>query len=226
MALVLLGGSVSPFVRKVRVVLTEKALKYEHQQINPFSPPPGYRDLSPLGKIPALKDGDRTLCDSSVICAYLEKRFPTPALFPAEPYDYARTLWFEEFADGGLAPMLGQKIFLPLVVQPFLSGGQEPSAEAEETARKTWDEGARPLFEYVEKELGEREFLVGDAMTVADISVASVLANARHAGFAPERKRFPRLRALIERIWMRPSFKAALDEETPVFGRRAARVVD
>ena len=85
MSLVVLGGGVSPFVRKVRVALAEKGLDYQHEQVNPFAPPPGYRDISPLGKIPAFKDGDRSLCDSSVICAYLEKRFPTPALYPCDP---------------------------------------------------------------------------------------------------------------------------------------------
>ena len=92
MSLVVLGGGVSPFVRKVRVALAEKGLDYTHEQVNPFAPPAGYREISPLGKIPAFKDGDRTLCDSSVICAYLEKTHPKPALYPSDPYDYARAL--------------------------------------------------------------------------------------------------------------------------------------
>ena len=120
MSLVVLGGGVSPFVRKVRVVLAEKGLDYQHEQVNPFAPPAGYREISPLGKIPAFKDGDRTLADSSVICAYLEKRFPTPALYPSDPYDYARALWIEEFMDGGLVPVVGPNIFLALVLKPLL----------------------------------------------------------------------------------------------------------
>jgi glutathione S-transferase len=225
MTLLLLGGSVSPFVRKVRVALTEKGIAYQHEQVNPFAPPPGYRDISPLGKIPALKDGDRHLCDSSVICAYLERRFPTPALYPSEPYDYARTLWIEEFMDGGVVPITGQKIFFPLVIQPFLSGGQAPPPEAEAAAQKAWDDH-EPHLAYLEKQLGDREFFVGDALTIADIAVASPLLNAKYAGFAPDRKRLPKLRAFLDRLWARPSFKAAIDEEMPIFGRRAERVVD
>ena len=49
MSLVVLGGSVSPFVRKVRAFLAEKGLDYEHEQVNPFAGPPGWRDISPLG---------------------------------------------------------------------------------------------------------------------------------------------------------------------------------
>ena len=226
MSLVVLGGSVSPFVRKVRMVLAEKGLDYEHEQVNPFSPPPGYRDISPLGKIPAFKDGDRSLCDSSVICAYLEKRFPTPALYPSDPYDYARALWFEEFMDGAVVSLLGPKVFFALVLKPLFSGGAAPDAETEAIAKKTFEEDAAPLFAYLEKELGDRDNFVGNSLTIADISVATALVNTRHAGFAPSRKQFPKLRAFLERMWSRPTLKKLIDEETPVFGKRAERIAD
>lgn len=74
MALIVYGGSVSPFVRKVRVVLAEKGLGYSLEQINPFSPPPDFAEISPLKRIPAFRDTDlpepNTLADSSVICDY------------------------------------------------------------------------------------------------------------------------------------------------------------
>ena len=53
MGIRVLGGNVSPFVRKVRVFCAEKGIGYEHVQINPFSPPEGWRAISPLGRIPA-----------------------------------------------------------------------------------------------------------------------------------------------------------------------------
>jgi len=226
MSLVLLGGSVSPFVRKVRVALTEKGLDFQHEQVNPFAPPEGYRDISPLGKIPAFKDGDKSLCDSSVICAYLEKKYPTPALYPSDPYDYARTLWVEEFMDGGVTPIVGPTVFFPLVLKPLFAGKQEPEAADVAAAEQTWKEKATPLLEYLEKQLGDNEFFVGPKLTIADISVASILVNPRHAGFAPERKRFPKLRAFLDRMWSRPSFKQTLEQETPVFGKRSALITD
>src|SRR3981189_3033507 len=84
MSLIVFGTSVSPFVRKVRIVLTEKGLLYRHENVNVAKPPDGWRELSPLGKIPAFKDCDRALAGSSVICAYLEHRFPMPPLYPSE----------------------------------------------------------------------------------------------------------------------------------------------
>ena len=225
MSLVVIGGSVSPFVRKVRAVLAEKGLDYQHEQVNPFSPPEGFREISPLGKIPAFRDGDRTLADSSVICSYLEKRFPTPALYPTDPYDHARALWFEEFMDGGLVPLVGPAIFMPLVLKPLMTR-QEPDAATEAAAQQVWDEKAAPLFAYLEKELGDGEWFVGDRLSIADITVGSILVNPRHAGFAPERKRFPKLRAFLDRVWSRPSFKKLIDEDTPVFGKRSVRIQD
>ena len=226
MSIVLLGGSVSPFVRKVRVALTEKGLDFEHEQVNPFAPPDGYRAISPLGKIPALKDGDKALCDSSVICAYLEKKYPSPPLYPSDPYDYARALWFEEFMDGGVVPVIGPKVFFPLVLKPLFGGKTEPDAADVEAAQKTWNEEATKYFEYLEAQLGDREYFVGTKLTVADIAVASPFVNVRHAGFAPERKRFPKLRAFLDRMWSRPSFKQTLEQETPIFGKRSARITD
>jgi len=226
MSLKLLGSSVSPFVRKVRVVLAEKGLDYEHDQVNPFAPPPGWRETSPLGRIPAFQDGDRVINDSSVICAYLEKRFPTPALYPSDPYDYARAAWIEEYMDGGVVPLVGPKVFLPIVLQPLLSGGKPPSDEAEALAVKTFEEDAAPLFAYLEQQLGDRDHFVGNQITIADISVATALVNPRHGGFAPARKKFPKLRAFLDRMWSRPSLKKCIDEETPIFGKRAERITD
>jgi glutathione S-transferase len=226
MSLVLLGGSVSPFVRKVRVVLVEKGLAFEHEQINPFAPPEGYREISPLGKIPALKDGDRALCDSSVICAYLEEQYPAPALYPSDPYDYARALWFEEFMDGGVMPVTGTNVFFPLVLKPLFGGKAEPEAADVANAEQVWNEKVTPLLAYLEKELGDRAFFVGPTLTIADVAVASILVNSRHAGFAPERKRFPKLRAFLDRMWARPSFEQTLAQETPIFGKRSALIAD
>src|SRR5271157_833859 len=158
MSLVVLGGSVSPFVRKVRVALAEKGLEYQHEQVNPYAPPAGWRELSPLGKIPAFKDGERTLADSSVICAYLERRSPQPALYPSDPYEYARALWFEEYMDGGFVPVGGAKVFRPLVLKPLFGGKPEADPADEAEARKVVDEELPTFWDYLEDQLDDREF--------------------------------------------------------------------
>jgi glutathione S-transferase len=225
MSLVVLGGSVSPFVRKVRVFLAEKGVDYELQQINPFAPPEGWRDISPLGKIPALRDGEHVINDSSVICQYLERRFPKPPLYPAEDLDFARALWLEEYMDGAVVPASGPRIFRALVLQPLMTQ-KEPDDAAEAAAREAWDTQVAPQLDYLEAQLGDAEFFVGGRLSIADISVASPFVNLRHAGYAPERSRWPRMRGFLDRLWSRPSFAKVIGEETPIFGRRASRIPD
>ena len=71
----LYGAPQSPFVRKVRVALEEKGLTYAIELPAPA--------LHPMGKMPVLRDGDLVVPDSSVICAYLERKHPSPALYPS-----------------------------------------------------------------------------------------------------------------------------------------------
>ena len=225
MALTVLGGGVSPFVRKVRVFLAEKGLDYQHEQVNPFTPPEGWREISPLGRIPAFKDGDKIINDSSVICAYLERRSPEPALYPTDDYQYARALWFEEYMDGGVVPVAGPKVFMPLVLAPLFSG-KPVEAAAEAAAQEAVEKELTRFWTYLEGELGEREYFVGTRVSIADLAIASPHVNLRHAGVAPERRRFPRLRAFLDRMWGRPSLKGLIDEESPAFGKRADRIRD
>jgi glutathione S-transferase len=208
------GVSASPFVRKVRVVLAEKAVAYEHDPVIPFAAPPSFREISPLGKIPAFRDGDRTLADSSVICAYLERTHPTPALYPSDAYEYARALWFEEYGDGGLAPVIGAKIFFARIIGPRFMN--KPADEA--AVQHAIDNDLPPLLDYLERQLGDREYLVGGALTIGDIGVGTQFVNLRHAGVRVDAGRWPQLAAYVQRIHSRASFKAIIEEEVAAFG--------
>ena len=210
----LLGAFGSPFVRKAYVALTEKGIPFEHEQVIPFGASPEYRKISPLGKIPAFQDGDRTLADSSVIIAYLERTHPQPALYPSDAYEYARALWFEEFGDGGLAPVLGAKVFFPKVIAPRFFN-QQPNLEE---IQKVIDNEIPPLFDYLEGEIGNNEYLVGNKFSIADIGVATIFVNYGFAGYSVDAKRWPKLAAYVNRVLSRPSFKGVVDKEKAAFG--------
>jgi glutathione S-transferase len=210
----LLGAFGSPFVRKAFVALTEKGILFEHEQTIPFGAPPAYRKISPLGKIPAYQDGDRTLADSSVIVAYLEKIKPEPSLYPSDPYDYARALWFEEYGDGGLAPIIGGKVFFPKVIAPRFFKQEPNLAEIQ----KVVDNDLPPMFDYLEGEIGDKEFLVGNKFSIGDIGIATQFVNFMLAGYAVDAKRWPKLVAYLNRIHSRPAFKTAIDKEKAAFG--------
>lgn len=221
MPIKVLGANVSPFVRKTRAFLAEKNVPYEIVQINPAGPPEGWRKISPLGKIPALDHDGKIINDSSVICAYLERVFPEPALYPKDPYDFARALWLEEFMDGGVVPFAGAQVFRPLALMPLLTQ-KPPDAAAIAAAEKVMSENIAPLFAYLEEQLGGADYFVGNRLSIADIAVASPFVNLRHAGLAPDAGKFPKLAAFVGRMHARPSFKACIDEEKPVFGKRWA----
>lgn len=214
----LLGAPLSPFVRKVRVLCAEKDIPYELEAINPFAPPEGWSEISPLGRIPvlALIDDDaskRYLPDSSVICAFLDQMHPEPPLIPSAPIARGEALWLEEYADSDLAVAIGRGIFQPMVF-PRMRGEEPDRAKAEDTMQNRM-----PRFcAYLEAQIGEHEFLVEDRFSIADIAVATSFVNLAHAGFAVDGSRWPRLASFITRVHERPSFAACIAGERKMLG--------
>ena len=175
--LVLYGSPLSPFLRKAAGVCIAKGVAFEVEGINIFAPPPWFLDISPMKRIPVLRDRSvaeegvaGTVPDSSAICAYIEKKHPAPALYPEDPMDYAQALFIEEFADTSLAVAGGIGIFRPIFFA--ITKGEEPGLEK---ARDAWANQLPPIFDILEKRLDGRAWFVGDALSIADIAVACVL---------------------------------------------------
>jgi glutathione S-transferase len=222
MALIVYGGAVSPFVRKVRVVLAEKGIEYKLEQVSPFKPPPEFLAISPLKRIPVLRDTDlpepNTIPDSSAICDYLEHKFPKPSLYPSDPFLRARALFYEEYADTVLAQAVGPGVFFERVVKKMMR--QEPN---EELVAATLKDKLPQLFTYADNEIGAKKFFVGDAFSIADVAMGTMFVNFEHAGETLDAARWPNLSRYVASIHARPSFKALIDEERPICERfRAA----
>jgi glutathione S-transferase len=205
------GVNLSPFVRKVRVALAEKGVAYDAVPQLPFGPREEYLKISPLGKIPCWQDGDFSLPDSSCIIAYLERAHPEPALYPSDPKEYGRALWYEEYSDTKLVDALTTVFFQRFVQPRFFK--QEPD---EDIVRKTLSEDLPPILDYLEGEIGDRDVLVGTRFSVADIAAASPFVNFAHGGEKVDAQRWPRVAAYVERIHSRPSYKAIIEEEMAV----------
>ena len=212
MTLVLYGSNLSPFVRKVRVLLIEKGVDYTLDQINPFRQPPEFAAISPLKRIPVLRDTDmpepNTLPDSSVITDYLENKFPEPALYPKAHFARARALWFEEYVDSGVFPVMGPGLFFERVVKKFQRGVTDQAL-----CTRTVSQSLPPFFDYLEQEIRGKAFFVEDRFTIADIAVASVMANYRHSGEELDAARWPFFADYVAKILSRPSFQTVLAEE-------------
>ena len=214
--MILYGSTMSPFVRKVAAYAAEKGIDLELQQTGFPNPTPEFRAASPFGKMPALVDGDYMLADSSAIIHYLEAKFPEPELIPADPRERGRTIWFDEFADT-LLFACGAKIFFNRIVAPrFL--GREGDLGAAEAAER--DE-LPPLLDYLEGVIPDSGFLVGDRLTLADISVAGPFANFGHCGVAVDEARYPKISAYVASHLSRPSFAQHIEREAAYLARTA-----
>lgn len=215
MGLIVYGANMSPFVRKVRVVLAEKGVDYTLEPVNPFAAPPEFLQISPLKRIPVLRDTDRpepnTLPDSSIICDYIEHKYPDPPLYPADPFMHAQALWFEEYADTSVAETIGRGLFFERIVKKMLH--QQPD---EAICSSTLTKKIPPMFDYLDRAIGDGDYLVGGAFSIADIAVGTMLVNFEHAGETPDAGRWPKLAAFRARVHERPSFKACIDEEQPL----------
>ncbi|HEY5338021.1 MAG TPA: glutathione S-transferase family protein [Rhizomicrobium sp.] len=222
MALIIYGGSLSPFVRKVLIALAEKGVEATVENVNPFAPPPEFAAISPLKRIPVLRDTDvpepNTLPDSSAICDYLEQKFPNPPLYPKDPFQRARALWYEEYADSLMAVTIGPGLFFERVVKKMM---RQQTDEA--VCQRTLHEKLPPIMDHLEKELGGKTYFVGEAFSIADLSIGTMFVNFEFAGEVIDGARWPRLAAYVKRIHERPSFKALIAKDTPLVQRfRAA----
>lgn len=204
--LVIYGSPVSPFVRKVAGVCIEKAVPYEIEAVNVFDPPQWFRDISPMKRIPVVRDRSvaeegpaGTIADSSAICAMIERKHPAPALYPDEPMALGEALFIEEYADTSLAATGGLGIFRPIFFA--ISKGEEPDLAK---ARETWNDQLPPILDVLEARLSGRSFFAGEALSIADITFACVLMQVSLVAETPL-ARWPRLETHFAALAERPS---------------------
>jgi len=218
----IIGSFVSPYVRKVLACLNLKGLSYEIDPITPFYGNDEFERLSPLRRIPVLIEGDVTMSDSSVICAYLDEAYPGHPLLPEDPADRARSRWLEEYADTRLGDVFIWGLFYQKIVHPIVWGEPGDAARIE----KTLAEDAPAALDYLEGQLPAEGWLFGE-IGLADISIASFFRNADYAGFAVDAARWPRTATFVDRTLGHPVFAELLRYEdvqrgTSPAGRRQA----
>jgi glutathione S-transferase len=209
--MIIYGSSVSPYVRKVVAFAAEKGLEFKVKGVTLGSQDPGFREASPFAKMPALRDGDYLLADSSAIVAYMDAVKPDPALIPADARQRGKTVWWDEFADTILISA-GAKVFFNRVVAPRFLGQEGDAAVADRAVEKELP----PLFAYIERCLPDSGWLVGDRLTLADISVVTGFANLRYAGCTVNGTAYPKLLAFVDKVLSRPSFARSLAHEAKI----------
>jgi glutathione S-transferase len=212
--MILYGAPVSPFVRKVLAYAAEKGITLELVPVGIGDPNPDFVAISPFKKMPALKDGDFGISDSTAIVTYLEAKHPAPALLPADPENRARVIWYEEFADTILTAAAGP-IFFNMIVAPMFMKQDGDMAVVDNAKINLMP----PVCAYLESVIPASGFLVGDAFSLADIAVASPFVNAAHCDVVPDAATYPKLTAYLAAIHARPSMADWIRRERKMLGK-------
>ncbi|MEZ5572606.1 MAG: glutathione S-transferase family protein [Halioglobus sp.] len=210
--MILHGASGSPFVRKVQVALAVKELPYEQIQQIPFTKDPEYRKINPLGKIPTLQDGELIVCDSSVICEYLEDTYPQSPLYPKNSAEKAQARWYEELGGTRVAE-LAAGIFFQRFMRPMVLK-QETD---EQLVEKIINKQLPPILDYLESQVPAQGFIFGPFM-MADMSLMSPFINAAYAGYNIDAQRWPNFAAFVARVKAHPVVDQVLTAEAKVMG--------
>ncbi|MBT9582507.1 glutathione S-transferase family protein [bacterium] len=163
---------------------------------------PEYLALNPNGLMPTLQDGDFTLWESNAILIYLAQKKPESGLYPQDPKGQALVHqwldWYHCHWGTAFRPYLVERLFKPQFRgQP---GDEQVVAQAEEPFRK--------VAAVLNSHLSQRPYLLGEALTVADFAVASVMvfANAVQVPLAD----YPHIRAYADRVLKLPAFAQAI----------------
>lgn len=192
----------SPRARKARIVLAEKGLQYEKVTIDITKgeqKKPEYLAINPYGKVPALQDNGTTVYESTIIMEYLNDKYPHPPLLPADPGQRARARVLMHLGDsqydGALGAIVGQVFF-------------KPKGQADQSVTDKAKQDLNVCFEHLERELGNNDYLLGSAFTLADICFVTWAPL-----FGPLQVEIPnhlsQVNAWLNRLKERPSVQAA-----------------
>ncbi|WP_022963166.1 glutathione S-transferase family protein [Halopseudomonas pelagia] len=218
MALTLYGAILSPFVRKIRIQLGEQNIAHAHVPVPPMQQPDWYYAISPLGRIPAIQDGEVALADSAVIAQYLHETYPGSTLYGHNSAEAARVRWLEKYADYELAAYATFTVFSQRFLEPLKGGHTD-----EEAVQAALHDQLPPLFDYLERELGEQRYFLGETFSMADIAVVCQLINLAHVGALIDEQRWPGLASLLSRATGRSTISGLLPAEHQLVAKYTAR---
>ena len=199
MMITVYGIPTSPYVRKVLYSLESKGMAYQIDPISPLDIPENLRDINPRMKIPAFVEGELKLSESSVICEYLEDRYPDNPVYPPDPVQKAQCRWWDQYAGSTMA-----QAFWPLITERVINGMilQQPVDEG--IVQESLSEKIPAVLDYIEGELAGREYLVGEEITIADVAITAIYINGMAAGFELDSERWPEAAGHCTRVYGNP----------------------
>ncbi len=180
--------------------IEEVGVEYEHvpTHFGKEAKTPEYLKVNPNGRVPALVDGDLVLFESMAINLYLAERYGD-GLYPESVEDRARTHQWSVWGISEIEPLQMQ-----IIVQMVFTPDEKKNPKVIESAKKQLD---RPL-KVLDAHLADRAYLLGDAFTIADLNLSSVLdlliGMAQH-DISP----YANVKRWTDACYARPSYAAA-----------------
>lgn len=194
----LIGSLTSPYVRKVRIVFSEKKVDVDLELENVWAADTKIAHNNPLGKIPCLiLDDGEAIYDSRVIAEYADTLSPVSKLIPSGSRERAAVKTWEVLADG--------------VEDAGILARLEVTLRPPEQQSPVWLERQmgkiNSALAQMSRELGENAWCHGNQMTLADIAVGCALGYLlfRFPNINWQAQ-YPNLDALYQKLMQRPSF--------------------
>jgi glutathione S-transferase len=150
-----------------RIACAEKGVPYRLVPVMPHTPE--VDAIHPFGKIPALRHGDITLCESRAICAYVERAFDGPSLMPADPVGAASCEQWISIVCTTIDPVMLRTYFAAYIFPGTPDGSpNRPAIEAALPKMET-------QFAVLDRAVAARGHLVGDRFSLADAYLLPIL---------------------------------------------------
>ena len=201
MPLSLFSHPLSSYCQKAKTAFYEKELDFDERLLSDEQVAKELMALWPIGKFPVLVDDGRLVFEATGIIEHIEARFPNAIrLIPAAPLLAAEVRMWDRFFDNYVATP--QQRLVNIALGREHDDGGDPWRAALDTAYQLLDERMRG-----------REWVAGDAFSLADCSAAPQLLYADWTHAIP--KRFAALWAYRDRLLARPSYARALNEARP-----------
>jgi glutathione S-transferase len=193
------GRRNSSNVQKVMWLVGELGLEHAHISVGgKFGglDDPAYRAMNPHGRIPVIRDGDLVVWESQAILRYLAAQYGRGVFWPESPAERSVA---DSWGDWGVTgPVADFNAF-------FWAYFRTPEAERDWALIEKLRAGVATHFRVLDAMLGEREFLAGDRLSLADIPIGCALY--RYFELDIGRPELPNLAAFSERLRSRPAYR-------------------
>lgn len=173
--------ALSPSCRKVRIVLAEKGLEFALRPEPVWERRPEFLALNPAGQVPVLVEADGlVLADSAAICEYLDETHPKPALIGQGAGARAEVRRLAAWFDDKFAREVTRNLFGEKVLKRFLRLG-EPNSDA----IRAGIQNIHVHLDYIAYLVERRNWLAGEAFSLADIAAAAHLSTIDYLDDVP-----------------------------------------